>query len=298
MGKETRMKDIKWVGTVVLATAFLTGCSVTFSNDQPKQEQQHAVETKAEEKPAVKEEEPKKEASQQPATVSNYEQLSGYVYVATGRVDDGLNLRQGPGVKYAKVLSYEMPNGTMLQLQGKQGNWLKVSVENSNIEGWVNGKYTSANMPSYTENHYDTIYVAIYGDTLAMRTGPSVKYGKIGDLVYSEKLYVYRTSGKWAYVYAPSQNAYGWVNSEYTVSTLESNVQTMTVNVHNDTLVLREGAGKNTAELARLGNGTTVEVHDKQGAWYKVYVPSLSKWGWMHSGFLKFLHFGKNYDCL
>lgn len=218
--------------------------------------------------------------------------MSGYVYVATGRLDDGLNLRQGPGVKYEKVLSYEMPNGTMLLLEGKQGDWYKVAVEGSHVEGWVNSKYTSTNMPSYTENHYDTIYVATVNDTLTLRTGPSPKYGEIGDLVYSEPLYVYRTSGKWAYVYAPSQEAYGWVNSSYTLRSLdakppETTPITKTVNVHNDTLVLRASASKNSTEIDRLVNGTTVEIEGQQGVWRKVYVPSSGLIGWVHSAFLK-----------
>lgn len=257
------------------------------TSNQKEKEAEATKETTTEEKQATQ-----SQPTTPAPTVPSYQQMSGYVYVATGRVDDGLNLRQGPGVKYDKVLSYEMPNGTMLLLEGKQGDWYKVAVEGSHVEGWVNSKYTSTHMPSYTENHYDTIYVAIYGDTLALRTGPSPKYGKIGDLVYSEPLYVYRTSGKWSYVYAPSQEAYGWVNSSYTLSSLEDTIQetsttTMTVNVHNDTLVLRSEPSKNSLQVDRLENGTVVYVEKEQGVWYSVYVPSTRARGWVHSAFLK-----------
>lgn len=302
-----RLKKIKYMSVMALTTALLAGCGdASFDKEDAANYAEKSTVEETETEKASKEKDPEatkedttkeKQATQsQPTTpaptVPSYQQMSGYVYVATGRVDDGLNLRQGPGVKYEKVLSYEMPNGTMLLLEGKQGDWYKVAVEGSHVEGWVNSKYTSTHMPSYTENHYDTIYVAIYGDTLALRTGPSPKYGKIGDLVYSEPLYVYRTSGKWSYVYAPSQEAYGWVNSSYTLSSLEDTIQestttTMTVNVHNDTLVLRASASKNSAEIDRLVNGTTVEIEGQQGVWRKVYVPSSGLTGWVHSGFLK-----------
>lgn len=66
-----------------------------------------------------------------------------YVYVATP--DGGLNLRDGPDVKYAKVMDGTIPDGVKLYIKYTSGNW--GFTEYNGYHGWVALKQTSDTPP-------------------------------------------------------------------------------------------------------------------------------------------------------
>lgn len=66
-----------------------------------------------------------------------------YVYVATP--DGGLNLRDGPDVKYAKVMDGTIPDGVRLYIKYTSGNW--GFTEYNGYHGWVALKQTSDTPP-------------------------------------------------------------------------------------------------------------------------------------------------------
>ena len=66
-----------------------------------------------------------------------------YVYVATP--DGGLNLRDGPDVKYAKVMDGTIPDGVRLYIKYTSGNW--GLTEYNGYSGWVALKQTSDTPP-------------------------------------------------------------------------------------------------------------------------------------------------------
>ncbi len=67
-----------------------------------------------------------------------------YVYVATP--DGGLNLRDGPDVKYAKVMNGTIPDGVRLHITYTSGNW--GFTEYNGYYGWVALKQTSETPPA------------------------------------------------------------------------------------------------------------------------------------------------------
>ena len=81
------------------------------------------------------------------AATYDIENVDYYVYVATP--DGGLNMRYGPGTEYDKVMAERIPDGVMLHIEMKSGNWGYTSY-NGNY-GWVALKQTSATPPKSSE---------------------------------------------------------------------------------------------------------------------------------------------------
>lgn len=137
----------------------------------------------------------------------------GNIYVSTGRLKDGLNLRQGPNADSPLALPKELPNGTALKVISKQGNWYKVFVIGKDVEGWVNSAFTSITAPTYKEAY--AAFVEVYNDTLVLREGAEKTFPKIAELENGTELQVYDESDGWYYVHVPSINKYGWVHSYF-----------------------------------------------------------------------------------
>ena len=135
------------------------------------------------------------------------------IYVSTGRLKDGLNLRQAPSAESPLALPKELPNGTALKVISKQGNWYKVFVIGKDVEGWVNSTFTSITAPTYKEAY--AAFVEVYNDTLVLREGAEKTYPKIAELENGTELQVYDESDGWYYVHVPSINEYGWVHSYF-----------------------------------------------------------------------------------
>ena len=70
-----------------------------------------------------------------------------YVYVATP--DGGLNLRDGPGVEYHKVIEGTIPDGVKLHITFTSGNWGFTNYEGN--YGWVALKQTSKTPPAVSQ---------------------------------------------------------------------------------------------------------------------------------------------------
>ena len=75
------------------------------------------------------------------------ERADFYVYVATP--DGGLNLRDGPDVKYAKVMDGTIPDGVKLYIKYTSGNW--GFTEYNGYHGWVALKQTSETPPAVSQ---------------------------------------------------------------------------------------------------------------------------------------------------
>jgi N-acetylmuramoyl-L-alanine amidase len=57
-----------------------------------------------------------------------------------------VNIRQGPGTQFEKVISIALPKGTQVQVLETNGSWKRVDVQgevagNNDVEGWVHGKF-------------------------------------------------------------------------------------------------------------------------------------------------------------
>ena len=128
-------------------------------------------------------------------------QAGYYVYVATP--DGGLNMREGPGTNYSKVMKERIPDGVRLYIELVSDNW-GYTTYNGNY-GWVALKQTTKNPPAKAE--YTTkaagyyVYVATPDGGLNMRQGPGTGYNKVTEnrIPDDVKLYIESVSGDWGY---------------------------------------------------------------------------------------------------
>jgi N-acetylmuramoyl-L-alanine amidase len=92
--------------------------------------------------------------------------MENYRAKIIGRRDDeieeyetitNLNIRQGPGTEYDKILETPLPPGTNLAVLDIDGAWMFVDIldeikDDSDIEGWVHGKYLRlVSSPTFVE---------------------------------------------------------------------------------------------------------------------------------------------------
>ena len=151
------------------------------------------------------------------AMAYDVEQAGYYVYVLTP--DGGLNMRNGPGTEYNKVLSSTIPDYTRLYIELVSKNWGYTSYNGT--YGWVALSQTTTKAPeqhSKTPAGY-TVYVTTPDGGLNIRSGPGTSYDKVmnGRIPDYEALYIEYTSNGWGYT---TYNGYsGWVALSQTSTT-------------------------------------------------------------------------------
>ncbi|RUM38765.1 MAG: peptide-binding protein [Desulfobulbus sp.] len=111
---------------------------------------------------------------------------------------DGVNLRSGPETKY-EVL-FQLPQGYPLQVLSKKGKWLKVR-DYENDKGWV-----YANLVSSTR------YVIVKVKEGNVRSGPGVKFDKVGKVVRDVIMKKVEQKGDWIKVSHPQLT--GWIHKK------------------------------------------------------------------------------------
>lgn len=108
--------------------------------------------------------------------------------------DGYLNLRTGPGGKYAVIM--RMYHGSHLDTLEYRGKWARVRHESGAV-GWAHGDYMVR--PSSGPVR---LYVWSPGDGyLNLRTGPGTRYGIITRMNHGEWVEVLERRGNWARVY-------------------------------------------------------------------------------------------------
>ena len=125
-----------------------------------------------------------------------------------------LALRSAPSYDEANELA-ALYSGDVVQLRGTaSGTYWWVYAPNFGLSGYVNSNYlVAASSPIYGV----TYTVSVANGYLALRTemeyDESNEIGALynGDIVYLQT----KSSGKYWYVYAPSLDAYGFVNASY-----------------------------------------------------------------------------------
>lgn len=94
-----------------------------------------------------------------------------------------LNIRKGPGTKFAKVNAAKL--GAILRIYKIQNGWYKISKKN---EEWVAGTYVR-----------DVIRAAVRDtDELNVRSGPGTEYAIVGTYLQGEELFIHDQEGSWA----------------------------------------------------------------------------------------------------
>ena len=123
-------------------------------------------------------------------------------------------------------------------------------------------------------------------DSLNVRSGAGTSYSVVGSLKNGTSVEIVETSGNWYKI--KYGNGYGYVSKDYVILNSSSNSNTGntsnsgstnntpatsttkgTVKV-SDSLNVRSGAGTSYSVIGSLKNGTSVEIVETSGNWYKI----------------------------
>ncbi len=190
--------------------------------------------------------------------------------ILTGKTIAKLNVRKGPGTKYAKMGT--LSKGAKVEVITKlPSGWYKIKYKGT--YGYVLGKYVKLNTPQQDEK------VIATGKTTAqlnVRKGSSTKYAKIGSLSKGAKVeIVSKLSNGWYKI--KYNGTYGYVSGAYVkldseqpkpgedekiIATGKTTVSSLNV---------RSGPSSNYSKLGILTKGTKVEVVERySNGWYKI----------------------------
>ena len=190
--------------------------------------------------------------------------------ILTGKTTAQLNVRKGPGTKYAKMGT--LSKGAKVEVITKlPSGWYKIKYKGT--YGYVLGKYVKLNTPQQDEK------VIATGKTTAqlnVRKGSSTKYAKIGSLSKGAKVeIVSKLSNGWYKI--KYNGTYGYVSGAYVkldseqpkpgedekiIATGKTTVSSLNV---------RSGPSSNYSKLGILTKGTKVEVVERySNGWYKI----------------------------
>jgi uncharacterized protein YgiM (DUF1202 family) len=107
-----------------------------------------------------------------------------------------LNVRKGPGTKFAKVNTVLL--GAILRIYKAQDGWYKISKKH---DEWVAGNYVK-----------DVVRAAVIDtDDLNVRSGPGVDFSIVGIYLRGEELFIHALSGNWAKIGEDDR----WVSRKY-----------------------------------------------------------------------------------
>ena len=190
--------------------------------------------------------------------------------ILTGKTTAQLNVRKGPGTKYAKMGT--LSKGAKVEVITKlPSGWYKIKYKGT--YGYVLGKYVKLNTPQQDEK------VIATGKTTAqlnVRKGSSTKYAKIGSLSKGAKVeIVSKLSNGWYKI--KYKGTYGYVSGAYVkldseqpkpgedekiIATGKTTVSSLNV---------RSGPSSNYSKLGILTKWTKVEVVERySNGWYKI----------------------------
>ena len=190
--------------------------------------------------------------------------------ILTGKTTAKLNVRKGPGTKYAKMGT--LSKGAKVEVITKlPSGWYKIKYKGT--YGYVLGKYVKLNTPQQDEK------VIATGKTTAqlnVRKGSSTKYAKIGSLSKGAKVeIVSKLSNGWYKI--KYNGTYGYVSGAYVkldseqpkpgedekiIATGKTTVSSLNV---------RSGPSSNYSKLGTLTKETKVEVVERySNGWYKI----------------------------
>ena len=189
--------------------------------------------------------------------------------VLTGQTTVKLNVRKGPGTKYAKMGT--LSKGAKVEVINKlPSGWYKIKYKGT--YGYVLGKYIKLNTPQQDEK------VIATGQTTAqlnVRTGASTKYAKIGSLSKGAKVEVVsKLSNVWYKI--KYNGSYGYVSGSYVKLDSQQpqpgeDEKVIATGNTTGSLNVRSGPSSNYSKLGTLAKGTKVEVVERySNGWYKI----------------------------
>ncbi|MDQ0220006.1 N-acetylmuramoyl-L-alanine amidase [Peribacillus cavernae] len=126
-------------------------------------------------------------------------------------------------------------------------------------------------------------HAKVNATSLNIREKPATSSKAIGNLKKGQVVTIIQQQGGWTKV--PFGKKSGWVSSKYiTLITLQTAAKSGYVTGSN--LNLRQSASTSAKSLALLSRGTLVTIQSTVSSWYKVYVPSKKKTGWVSNKYI------------
>lgn len=204
------------------------------------------------------------------------------VYVEKGY----LALRNAKGYDDKNEIG-ELYNGDLVKIieDSKDSDYAYVYSPMHDLYGFVNKNYVWT--PAVRKiTGKDVFSVIVPRGYLALRSAPGYDYGnELASLYSMDEVIVQNTGdGKYWYVYSPSLDMYGYVDSNYLYGKYTNNDSTdseYTVQV-SDFLALRSGRSAKSDMLAQLHQGDkVVRMYSDENDFDYVYVPSLNMYGYV-----------------
>jgi len=201
--------------------------------------------------------------------------------ILTGKTTAKLNVRKGPGTKYAKMGT--LSKGAKVEVITKlPSGWYKIKYKGT--YGYVLGKYVKLNTPQQDEKVIATGKTTV--SSLNVRSGPSSNYSKLGILTKGTKVEVVeRYSNGWYKI--KYKGSYGYVSGAY-VSLDGSKGEVIATGKTTAGLNVRSGAGTGYKKIGHLHKGTKVEIVTKlSNGWYKIKFNS--SYGYVSGDYVKLI---------
>lgn len=133
-----------------------------------------------------------------------------------------------------------------------------------------------------------TVKAKVNASSLNVRAKASTSAKKLGTLKKGNTVTISQEKSGWSKI--PYGKTYGWVSSKYLtkVKTAKAAAASVTKNgyVTATSLNLRSSASTSSKTLATLKKGLLVNIKSTSGTWYKVYVPSTKKTGWVSKSYI------------
>lgn len=120
--------------------------------------------------------------------------------VVTGKI--GLNVRKGPGTKYAIVKA--LPLNTKVMVYGEKDGWYKIGTNQ-----WIHMNHTKSKSTKSMTSAKTVMVTGKIG--LNVRKGPGIKYAIVRALPLNKKVKVYEEKNGW-YKIGTNQ----WINGHHT----------------------------------------------------------------------------------
>ncbi|WP_342537011.1 N-acetylmuramoyl-L-alanine amidase [Sporosarcina sp. FSL K6-3508] len=142
-----------------------------------------------------------------------------YVKVDTGNDNDPLNVRSAPSV--TSTIIDALPNGTVVEVVGSTGVWLKVNV--AGVYGYIHENYTSSNLeeskpsqptpPKPTPSPSAKLMGKVTVNSLNVRSAGNSSAPTIDKLKTGQKVEIVSVTGYWAKIKYGSKT--GYVHKSY-----------------------------------------------------------------------------------
>ncbi|WP_096190289.1 SH3 domain-containing protein [Evansella halocellulosilytica] len=198
-----------------------------------------------------------------------------------------LNVRESPSTS-APIIA-RLSKGTSINLNGENGQWYQVQV--GSRTGYIHSDYVKVTHTSSESASTEKIGSGeVTASRLNVRASASTSSSVIGSLSNGTTVDLYEDEGSWYKVRVNGN--WGYVHKDYVKRDGSSNGSGSSTDekigsgeVTASRLNVRASASTSSSIIGSLSNGTSIDLYEDQGSWYKVRVNG--NWGYVHKDYVK-----------